>query len=90
MWSFGRIRRTREVKFTCNTPANCLTVQADFSEFDGLRAFVPIGHDRSNGNNPSIDEREDEIAGYNLPHEFVKGSSWLHWNCASGTRAYPP
>ena len=49
-----------------HTPANCLPVQADFAEFDGFRALLAIGHDRANGENSSIDEREDEIAGYNL------------------------
>src|SRR5437868_6835743 len=53
-------------------PSDCLPIQAHSSEFGGLGTLVTIGRDRPNGDDTSINERENKVSRYHLSHEFVK------------------
>src|SRR5450631_1087809 len=56
-------------------PSDCLPIQSHPSELGGFWTLIAIGGDYSNGGNESVHERENEVPGCDLSHEFIKGVS---------------
>src|SRR5258708_29784055 len=54
------------------TPSDFRPIQPHSSEFEGLWALIAIGSNRPNGNDPSINERENKVSRYHLLHELIK------------------
>src|SRR6267378_7875301 len=53
-------------------PSNRLPIQAHSSEFGGLWTLIAIRRDCPNGDDASINERENKVSRCHLSHEFIK------------------
>ena len=66
-------------------PADCLPVQADSTEFGRFGALVTIRRYDPQGDDPGINEGENEVSRCYFSHAFIKRVS-----CTDGIALWPP
>src|SRR6185312_6183759 len=69
----GTDRIGKTLLANAHPPADLAPVRAGGAEFLRLRALSAIAADDAEGSNARVAEREDDVAGRDLPHELVEG-----------------